>query len=69
MASRVTASVTAPRLRLSTPTLVFDDNATATLTLAVGKAAAAGIVSSPAYFMLTIEGAGLLPTRRWVQAV
>jgi hypothetical protein len=73
MAGRpITVHVTAPGLVLSASTITFSAGGNPTqnntLTLAVHQGAAAAAGKKPAFFMLTVEGDGVFPTRRWVRA-
>ena len=62
----VTVTVTAPGLNLSSREVTLPG----VLTLsAAAHLLVDGSTSRPAFFMLTIEGEGVLPTRRWVEAV
>ena len=64
VAGTVTVTVTAPGLKLSAANVTVPG----VLTIAVALAADKPSVR-PVYFMLTIAGEGVLPTRRWVKAV
>ena len=59
-----TVTVSAPGLELSESTI----SVPGALTLRVAKAEKP-LSSRPHYFLLTFEGEGVLPTRRWVHAV
>jgi hypothetical protein len=62
--SAITVNVSAPGLNLSASTVTLPGSVTLTAD------SASGLDGVPLYyFMLTIEGEGVLPTRRWVKAV
>ena len=62
----ITVAVRAPGLSLSASSVTLVPGATLMLRVANSTASAD---KRPKFFMLTIEGEGVLPTRRWVKAV
>lgn len=62
----IAVAVRAPGLSLSASSVTLVPGATLTLRVANSTASAD---KRPKFFMLTMEGEGVLPTRRWVKAV